>query len=206
MNAIVIALIVLVLVTAFLPDVDAIRKSDGSTDDTIQYSSKTELQDKVKEIGKKKFGNERSELDLQNMAKEEKGLKKKVAEAEAKYGKMSRQRAAALHALGRNVYQRGLYREVFDVSKEIVTIHEELDGPEHVDTAQALSNVGSVAFQLGEQEYCALVMNRALYILLKEYGDNSKEVLVHRGRMLTFHVTDAEKSVGLSHEDFLYEL
>lgn len=52
----------------------------------------------------------------------------------------------------------------------------------------ALGNVGSVSFRLGRFQDCRVAMNRALHIMIMEYGDDSKEVLLHRAKMLTFQV------------------
>ena len=61
----------------------------------------------------------------------------------------------------------------------------------------ALGNVGSVSFRLGRVEDCRVAMNRALHIMIMEYGDDSKEVLLHRAKMLTFQVTFCHSLVPL---------
>ena len=196
------------LIFAQIPAVEGKKKKDDAI--TLEYESESDLADKVQELGKKQQAlHEEDELTFKErrlLENEESSLRRKLFEAGAEFGEHSRERVTALHLLGRNVYKRGIYSEVLEVSKEIVTIHEVLDGPESVATAHALSNVGSVAYRLKDTAYCELVMNRALYIFLAEYDQGSKEVMVHRGRMLTFHVPFADTGAGLSHEDFLYEL
>ena len=53
---------------------------------------------------------------------------------------------------------------------------------------------------------CNLALRRGLHILIKIYGRESKEVLMQRGRMLTYHVPDSEHSEGLSYQEYLEEL
>ena len=96
--------------------------------------------------------------------------------AELSAGKYSEERAKALHALGGNVYKQGRYEELLELSKEIVSIHEKLDGPESEKTAKALGNLGSVAYRVGNKKECAYAMDRALYIYLELFGEDSKEV------------------------------
>lgn len=149
----------------------------GTDEVTIEYSSKGELNQKVKDLQKAVFeGDGPTMEELRQLSNAESDLKRKLFEARAEYGENSREAVTALHALGRNMYKRELFDRVFEISKQIVKIHEVLDGPEHVATANALSNVGSVAYKLKQTGYCDLIMNRALYIFLKEHGENSKEV------------------------------
>ena len=65
------------------------------------------------------------------------------------------------------MYKQKRYEDVFDISKEIVRIHEVIDGVEAAKTAMALGNVGAVAHRLGKKSECALAMNRALYIMIR---------------------------------------
>lgn len=140
------------------------------------------------------------------LEKEEIELKKKLQIATKAHGKESQQRATALHALGRNLFTQEKYAEVVDTAKEIVRIHEKLDGPESKKTADALGNLASVAFQTGDFITCHYSMRRALYILKQMYEEDSKEILLHRGKMLTFQVPHAKIDPGLSYDDYLYEL
>ncbi|KAJ1408433.1 hypothetical protein B484DRAFT_403539 [Ochromonadaceae sp. CCMP2298] len=96
-------------------------------------------------------------------------------------GEISLQHATALHALGGSLYELGRFEELLEMSKVIVRIHEQLEGPEK----------------------CEQAMLRMLYILVKDYGVNSKEVLLHRSRMLTLMIRHAEMSIGMSYEKYL---
>ncbi|KAJ1385098.1 hypothetical protein B484DRAFT_410603 [Ochromonadaceae sp. CCMP2298] len=49
-------------------------------------------------------------------------------------------------------------------------------------------------------------MLRMLYILVKDYGVDSKEVLLHRSRMLTLMIRHAEMSMGMSYEKYLEDV
>jgi hypothetical protein len=45
-------------------------------------------------------------------------------------GEISLQHANALHALGGSLYELRRFEELLEMSKEIVRIHEQLEGPE----------------------------------------------------------------------------
>lgn len=146
--------------------------------DELTYVDKEDFDSKIRKM-KEKSDNlfevispeKRSEME-----KEEFELRKNLIRASLNHGEISREKANALHILGRNLYKRGKYEDVLSISREITKIHEALDGPEHIKTADALGNVGATAFRLGFSEECELAMNRALYIIIKEYGPESKEV------------------------------
>ena len=110
-----------------------------------------------------------------------------------------------MHILGRNVYQQGKFEEVATIATDILKIHETLDGPEALITAEALGNVASVSFRLGRKKPCELAMDRALHIMIQQYGAQSKEVLLHRGKMLTFQIANADNQerTGMSYDAYL---
>lgn len=145
-----------------------------------------------------------SEEEMREFRKEE--LRTRLTEDDiiAQYGKVSLQYAQYLHRLGRSIYKQERYEDVFDISKEIVSIHEKIDGPEHENTARALGNLGSAAYRLEKWTICHDAMNRALYVWIAKYGEESKEVLLHRGKMLTFHVPFAKTTMGISYEDYMF--
>ena len=134
---------------------------------------------------------------------EEDGLRKNVLRAILNHGEFSKQKADALHKLGRNVYQQGKFEDVMEVAENIVKIHEQIDGPEAMITAEALGNVGSVAYRLGRKKQCRVAMERALYIIIKAFGADSKEVLLHQGKMMTFQIKEAQQLHGMSYDDYL---
>jgi predicted DNA-binding WGR domain protein len=117
-----------------------------------------------------------SESELLELKKKEWKVRLDMEEVVKNYGKISTQYAEKLHALGRSLHKQHRFDEAFTVSKEIVQIHEKLDGHEHENTARALGNLGSVAFRLKNSKECDIAMNRALYIWIQIYGSESKEV------------------------------
>jgi len=66
--------------------------------------------------------------------------------------------------------------------------------------------LGAVSYRVNAKVDCELAMKRALYIIIRKFGDESKEALLHRGKMLTFGIADAETTAGLSYEEYLEEL
>lgn len=160
-------------------------ESDASMEeeDVIEFTSKADMKkkmEKVVDLKKKEVQGadlEISPQELRKLKRKEPELVKKVDIAKSLHGEKSRERATALSELGRNIYKQGRYEEVLSLSKEIVRIHEVIDGPEAEMTAKALQNVGSVAYHLQLMDECANSMNRALYIINQKYGRNSKEVI-----------------------------
>jgi Tetratricopeptide repeat len=106
-------------------------------------------------------------------------------------GENSLDRATALHKLGRNVFRQGRHQDGFGIAQEIVRLHEVNDGVEHLNTGNALNNLAAVAFRLGKKAIVDVSMKRTLHIYINTYGDDSKEVLLHRAKMLTFKVRTA---------------
>jgi hypothetical protein len=183
--------------------------------EVLEYSTNEEKSRKLAEVKRNIVERKLKENDnsdtispekLAELQEKEKELTKNVYRAVLKYGENTTEHATALHALGGNLYAQRKYEDVHRLAHDIVAIHESKDGKEALMTAKALGNVGNVAFRLGKSAECALVMKRALYILIKEYGAESKEVLLHRAQMLTFQIRDGEISAGLSYDDYLEEL
>lgn len=117
-----------------------------------------------------------SEQEKLKFQQEEWRLRRELDKIRQTFGRMSQEHVNALHALGRNVYKQQRFEEVYNLANEIVAIHESLDGPEHVNTAKALTNIGSTAHKLGKSKECELAMNRALYIFIQTFGEDSNEV------------------------------
>ena len=223
----VLAVFVLLLLLSSVPGVDAKKKKkvkqgqkqrktstvevNGLGEVTVEYKSEDDKARQLRDLTKNKKAEAAAVEDdpeeqarrLAKLVAEEDGLRHNVEQAIKKHGEYSREKATALHELGRNVYQQGKFEDVVDVAEDIVKIHEVLDGPEAFITAEALGNVASVAFRLGKKETCRLAMERALYIMIKTYGAQSKEVLLHRGKMLTFQIANGRESAGMSHEAYL---
>lgn len=139
-------------------------------------------------------------------SEEERKLRRELERVKTQHGRVSSQYVNVLHQLGRAIYRQERYEEVLETAREIVKIHEAIDGPEHINTAKALTNVGSTANRLGKLKECEVAMNRALYIFIKVFGQEAKEVLLHRAQMLTFQIPFAKTSSGLSYDDYQFEL
>lgn len=190
------------------------KKVSQDADETeVRFTSQEDLESKVNNLQQKKqkqkkgsYDEDLSEDEIAKLKEAEVGLKKKLKKASTTFGEMSHEKAKALHALGGNWFKQGRFNDLLQISKEIVEIHETLDGPEAEITGRALGNVGATAFRLKRARDCEYSMKRALYILLKIYGEDSKEALLHRGRMLTFHVPDAERTVGWSYNEYIDQL
>jgi hypothetical protein len=116
------------------------------------------------------------EVDSRLLQRDELNLRNEMYEIKKVHGRETPEYVAGLHSLGRNIYKQGRFDEVMELAQEIVSIHEEMDGPEHINTAKALTNVGSTAHKLGMLRTCETAMNRALFIFIKVYGADAKEV------------------------------
>lgn len=185
----------------------AVNKDD---DEEVKYSSKEDLDAKLKEIqrNREKDGyrdDTPSPSEMAQLREAEKDLRTDVIRAELNHGEFSKERAKALHALGGNMFRQQRFEELLELSKQIVRIHETMDGFEALMTGKALGNVGTVAHRLGLQKECELNMKRALYIMLHEGGlaEDSRDVLMHRGKMLSFQIKDGENTPGLSYDDYV---
>ena len=189
----------------------SVQSSEDEPVEEVLFNSKEDMEEKLKKMQSEK---QKASLDdeplpkkeIERLEKEEYELKKNLYRTAINHGEFSREKATALHALGGNLFKQRRYEDILELAEAIVTIHEKLDGVEHDKTGAALGNLGAVAFRIKEHKKCELAMKRLMYILVKKHGAESKEVLLHRAKMLTFRVPDAEQSEGLSHYDYLDEL
>lgn len=139
----------------------------------IKYKNKNDLKKKLEKETKNRILADEDEISPSQKKKlesEELNLKRDVMRSELNYGVDSIEKATSLHKLGRNMYQQGKYHDLKELSKEIVRIHEVVDGTDHVNVANALGNVGSLSFRIGDTRECEVSMQRALYILIEEHG------------------------------------
>lgn len=202
------AVVALSLVEA---DSNEVKTHTTESGDVVTYTTQEELVAKLKEQVESRvkggidFDDSLTPEQLKEFQGWEKELRVDLARAELEHGLMSNERAAALHKLGGNLYRQHRFEELFDLSKEIVRIHEALDGPDSVMVGKALGNVGTVANRLGLQRECELAMKRSLYIMLHAGGlaPDSREVLITRGKMMSFHITDGETTEGLTHDEYI---
>jgi hypothetical protein len=186
------------------------KKKDTNDEIKVTYANEEEKERKIREL-REKFNTEDQPDPVEQKKKNdalvaaEEGLRKNVYRAILNHGEFSKEKANALHILGRNVYQQGKFEEVVTIATDILKIHETLDGPEALITAEALGNVASVSFRLGRKKPCELAMDRALHIMIQQYGAQSKEVLLHRGKMLTFQIANADNQerTGMSYDAYL---
>lgn len=205
-------ILVLAVVALTLAGSDSSEVKTHTTEsgDVVTYTTKEELVVKLKEQAEARvkqgiqFDDSLTPEQLKEFQEWEKDLRKDLARAELEHGKYSNERAAALHKLGANMYRQHRFEELFDLSKEIVKIHETLDGPDSVMVGKALGNVGTVADRLGLRRECELAMKRSLYIMLHAGGlqPDSREVLITRGKMMSFQIKDGETTEGLTHEEY----
>ena len=176
-----------------------------SGNEKMKHEYKDQLHAHINKLNKeRKIKNDDDDLDdeqRKKLEREEHLYQKALEKAVLEYGEMSEQKANALHKLGRVVYKLKKYNEALTISKTILKIYENIHGYEDIKTSDALSNVGSVAYRLQNKDLCEFVMQRALYIIIKTHGLQSKEVLLHRGRLLTFQIANGKTSKGLSYED-----
>lgn len=183
-------------------------KVSRSEDDveSIKYSNKEDLDAKVESLKKRRPRIDDEDLppgEIQKLKDNEKVLKSKLKKVAADAGELSHEKAKALHALGANLFKQGRFYDLLQISKEIVEIHETLDGPEAEITGKALGNLAATAFRANKKRDCELAMKRGLHILLKKYNEESKEVLLHRGKMLSFQIADGETTLGLSYSQYV---
>ena len=180
----------------------------NDTEAKIEFKDERDLQNKINEYGRENIigDDELTEAKLAGLKADEKNLRVNLVVVQAKYGDVSREKAKALHKLGLNTYKQKNFEEAVAIGQEILRITEQLDGVGHLNTALALNNVANALWLKGEKILCHTKMSRALNILIKVHGAESKQVLLHRGKMLSFQVPDAKHIEGLSYEDYLDEL
>lgn len=214
MRAQIAVLLIVIVVAALCWSIDAAgavnagkaKKTASENDDNVEtISSNSALSDRIKDLSKAaKLSDELTSEEKLKLRKDELRIRLTEEDIVAKFGKVSLEYADYLHKLGGNLHKQQDFEQSYVISKQIVEIHEKLDGPESENTARALGNLGSASFRLNRARECEVAMNRALYIWLERYGENSKEVLLHRGKMLTFQVPFAKTSMGLSYDDYVF--
>ena len=115
------------------------RKNIEAEVDSIGYASETEKLIKLAEIRNRALMDGRSDEDGVTMktilATQEIDLRKDLIRAMSEHSDKSAETASALHLLGRNMFEQGKYEEVIEISAQIVRIHEEIEGPESLNTA-----------------------------------------------------------------------
>jgi len=212
-------LIILIIIALLLasPVIDGKRRKKTSkveqgptTVDTIVYSSEEDKQRQLDELKKRTMAGaaDKTKQDRQKakLMMEEQKLRRAVQRTGDQDGVDSKERAMALHKLGRNLYLQDRYYETFEMSLEIARIHAVVDGKNSLAFADALGNVGSVANRVKDIKLCEIVMKRQLRILLDKHGPESKEVLIQRARMMSFRISDGETTDGFDAEQYEDEM
>ena len=180
-------------------------------DEDVEVITRSDLDEKVEEMNrrtnKEKGKEDKKQADeVKKLEADAKSFAKKAELAKEGFGEFSEERAKMIHSLGRTVYKLGKFAEALAHSKQIVHIYEQMYGVNALETSAALGNVASVSYKLKDMVTCELTMLRALYIILNEFknkgGEGSKEVLMHRAKMMTFGLKTGETSKGISYEEY----
>ena len=109
--------------------------------DEVTFSSEEDKAQKLKNLAKVRRSeregveSDLEEKELNTLKQDEKILRKNVMRASMNHGDTSREKAKALHAMGRNIYKQRRFKEIYDISLEILRIHFSLDGNESLETA-----------------------------------------------------------------------
>ena len=186
--------------------------TSAGADDGVETITFTDEEDKKRQLNELKLksleskNKEKNDKARKKLVLEEESLRDAAARAGVRHGQESKERAFALHKLGRNLYLQDRFEETYEMSLEIARIHGVVDGKDSLRYADALGNVGSVANRMKDRGLCEAAMKRQLRILLDKHGVNSQEVLVQRARMLSFSISDGETSDGYSQEYFEEEM
>lgn len=175
----------------------------------IKYGSEEEKEEILKKLkqerqAKEKMGDESpSTKEMVKLKLEEKDLRRELGQAVMEYGTDSKEKSAVLHKVGRNLFKQRRFEDLWEISLDIVRIHELHDGPESLETGMALSNCAQTAYRLGKHEECGHASYRYLYIMLKEKGPDSREVILARARLMQYKFYDGETSNGMSYAEYL---
>jgi len=192
-------------------DLDADIKLGGDgEEDEVKFSSEEDKNAKIARLAelRAKEGKDPTltEKDIGNMKREERELRKNVMRAALNHGDMSREKTTALHALGRNLFKQQRYDLIYDLAFDILAIHEEMDGVDHLDTAKALTNVGSVAWKLKRGEVSRVATLRMLDIYENhEFEDREsyeKHVMLAKARLMSYQHPQGETIGGISYAEY----
>ena len=197
-------------------DEDIKLGSDGE-EDTITFSSDEDREAKIRRLGemRKKAGmmtpTELSLKEKANLLSEEKQLRKDVMRAELNFGEFTKERAAALHAYGRNLFKQQRFDQIYDLSLEILAIHESIDGVDSIETARALTNVGSTAWKVGKTQIAQTTALRMLAIHMawdysrdKDEDAKEKATMMAKARLASYQYPEhlAQQSVGITYQEY----
>ena len=187
-----------------------IKMGGDGEDDVIKFSSEADAERKIKKLQElRKFEKEPvvSDSDLHELKVEEKKLRKAVMREAMNYGDISSEKAAAMHLLGRNLFKQQRYSLIYALSWDILHIHEKLDGVTSRKYAQAITNVASTAWKLGEKDAARILSRRQLGVW-QEMGEDEweKDIMTTRARLLSYQDPTGKEVPGSSHEEYKREI
>jgi hypothetical protein len=183
-------------------------------EDVITFTSESDRDAKMRRLADLRRSAQDPELTdeaLTALQQEERGLRKNVLRAELNHGEFSRERATALHAYGRNLFKQAKYVQIYGTAQSILAIHEKLDGVDSIETARALSNVGSTAWKLDKGEVARVTALRSLAIhLAHDYSSDpdrdaqEKAVMLCKGRLASYKYSEsmALAATGISYQEY----
>ena len=185
--------------------------------DTI-VDSKDAVEKKINELNKERIVKASAKKDDKELVKDERKFRNLLKSNIKKYGKNSKEVSKTLNDLGRALYLQGKLEEALDVSVNVLAITEHiyagaatgLDDDiedqmyDNENIAMSLGNVANVAFKLQLTELVDLTSNRQLYIVLKVYGEKSKEDVRQRAIMLQHEVKSASdiEYTGMRYKEY----
>lgn len=177
---------------------------DGE-EDVIKFNSEEDMKRKMAKLKQLRSHDGKdpilSDAELRELQDKEKELRKNVLRAALHHGDVSHEKAAAMHAMGRNLFKQQRYSSIYVIAWDILRIHEILDGPDSPEYTKALTNVASTAWKLNEREVARILTRRQLQIH-RDHGESEegKEVMYTRARLLSYK--GGKEEVGLTHDEF----
>jgi len=197
------------------PNLDAdIKLGVDGEEDVVKFTSEADKKAKMERLKQMRAREGKdpvlSEKELSDMKNEERELRKDVMRAALNHGDASREKTKALHALGRNLFKQQRYDLIYDLAFDILAIHEEMDGVESLETAKALTNVGSVAWKLKRGEVARVATLRMLDIYEHhDWGDREdyeKHVMLAKARLMSYQHPNGDTVDGISHAEYRMRL
>ena len=186
---------------------EGIKLGEGDEEDIITFTSEEDKMRKMEKLselrGSDGKNKELTDFERQELENEEKQLRKNVLRASLHYGDISKEKAKAMHALGKNLFRQAKYSYIYTISWDILALHEKLDGPDSMEFHQAITNVASTAWKLGEREPARILSRRQLGILQEQGKDEAgKEIMMIRARLLSYQDPLGKEVPGTSHKEF----
>jgi len=187
-----------------------IKLGGDGEDDIINFTSEADAERKIKKLQElRKFEKEPiiSDSELAELTTEALKLRKAVMREAMNHGDISHQKAKAMHLLGRNLFKQQKYSLIYALSWDILHIHEKLDGVNSRAYAQAITNVASTAWKLGERDAARILSRRQLGIWQENDEDEwEKNIMTTRARLLSYQDRNGKDVPGMTDEVFREEI